>query len=86
MNYNWYKIFNLTEWLATGLTSRTVKAFLDGKGEKEFLITQGNETGVTVDEVFLTVKLEGKNPYTRDGMAVFVDANQDVWVGYEVSA
>ncbi len=84
MNYNWYNIFNLTEWLATGLVSRSMSFIFDKNGEKEILITQGNHTNLLVDDVFLSLNFNEENPYARDGVAVFLDDNQDVWVGFEV--
>lgn len=86
MQYNWYNLFNLTDWLATGLVSRTLSVNLDKDGAKEILITQGNETALTFDDVFLILQFNGSNPYARDGRAVYLDENQDVWIGIEVEA
>ncbi len=85
MNYDWYKIFNLTEWLATQLVSRKLTFFLEDKSVKEILVTQGNETCVTFDDVFLPLNFASKNPYAIPGYAIYQDANLDVWIGFEVA-
>lgn len=86
MIYTWYFIFNLTDFEATELVSRTFDVILDGRGEAEFLVTKGNGVGITHDGIFLMIDLEGKNPFEFDGRAVYVDANQNVWWGFEVPA
>ncbi len=78
---NWYKLFNMTEWLATELVSRNLSVYLDGVGQKEILITQGNETGVMIDDVFLIVNFNDNNPFQFGDRAVYQDENDDVWVG-----
>ncbi len=35
MTFEWYPIFNLTEFLSTGLVSKTVTVFLDGRGQSD---------------------------------------------------
>ncbi len=79
--WNWYNIFNLTDWLATELVSRTLTLDIVGIGETEFLITQGNETGITVGDAFLPLNFEGSNPFVSGSKGVYVDANNDVWYG-----
>lgn len=84
MIFDWYKIFNLTEWLEEGLVSRKLSVSLDGKGETELLICQGNETSIQVDDVFLPINFGGKNPWSFSGYGVYLDENNDVWLGFEV--
>ncbi len=81
MTYNWYNLFNLTEWLATQLVSRTLTVFLDGIGQMDILVTQGNETGITVEDVFLPLLFGNHNPYAKGNWAIYKDANDDVWLG-----
>lgn len=82
--YNWYNLFNLDEWLETELVSRTLSVFLDKNDQKEILVTQGNQTGITIDDVFLPLKFNEKNPYVIGDYAIFQDVNNDVWVGLAV--
>lgn len=83
MIFDWYKIFNLTDWLSAGIPSRVITVLLDGKGETEFHITQGNTTNITVGDVFLPIRFADKNPFVSpEGIAVYVDDANDVYVGY----
>jgi len=82
--YNWFKIFNALEFLATGLVSRTYTLNLEGIGQRDVLVTKGVAIGMTYEGVFvysenLTSKVE------FDGIAFYRDpANQDVYLGIEV--
>lgn len=81
MIYDWYKIFNETDFLATGLQSRSYQIYLDGVGLKTVLVTVGNTTGVLIDDVFLSVNMNDRNPFTISNRAVYIDEAFDVWVG-----
>jgi hypothetical protein len=39
MIFDWYKIFNLTDFLALGLISKTYTVTLDEIGDEDFLVT-----------------------------------------------
>ncbi len=78
---DWYNIFSLPEFLETGLVSRTYTKVLEDLGEKDILVTQGNYTGMTYEDVFLPLQFADANPYERDGFAIYIDENQDVWLG-----
>jgi hypothetical protein len=84
MTYDWFNIFNLTEFLATGLVSRTVTVILGNYGEKEILITKGNVTSISYDGTLLPLQFAGRNPYAFGGYAVYQDTNNDVWLGIEI--
>ena len=84
MNFDWYKIFNKAEFLATGFVSKVYEYILDERGQVAFTVFQGNEVSVQYNDVFLPVKLLEFNPFTRDGYAVYEDENGDVWFGFEV--
>jgi len=83
--YTWYKIFNLTEFLATELVSRVYKLLLNGIGEKDILVTRGNEVSIVYEDTFLPIGFAGDNPYVRAGdddtYAIYKDSNEDVWLG-----
>jgi hypothetical protein len=81
---DWFNIFNLTEFEATGLVSRTYTWVFPGVGQQDVLVTKGNLVGITYDGVYLAVNLNDRNPYARDGYAVFIDDNtNDVWLGID---
>lgn len=82
--YNTYKIFNLDEFEATGLVSRTIEAVLSGIGLKEILITKGNLFSITYDDVFLALNVNNKNFLEFDGHAIYIDALNDVYLGIAV--
>lgn len=84
--FNWFKIFNVLEFDATGLYSRSFTYNMPGVGQKTFLVTKGNVYGVTCDGVFLGVNMNDYNPNEMDGFAVYRDANNDVYWGIAVES
>lgn len=81
--WNWYPIFKLTDWLATGLVQRTLVLDLQDMGEQSFLITQGETTAVLWEDKFLPVNFLDQNPYIQDGVGVFKDTNDNVYIGFK---
>lgn len=84
MIYNWYRIFNLTEFLATGLVSRTYTLELEDLGIKDILATQGKTVSITYEGVMLSINLNGKNPFEFEGHAVYLSEDQDVYLGIAI--
>lgn len=84
MTYNWYKIFNLTEFEALDLPSRAYTSILEEIGERTILVTKGNKTSILYEGVFLPINNFDKNPFEFDGYAVYIDENDDVYLGIEV--
>lgn len=85
MTFDWYKVINRAEFLATGLVSRELDVFLEGVGAKTVLVTVGNYFSITIDEVMLSVGMTEDSPFVFQDRAVYVDANEDVWYGIKVS-
>lgn len=83
MEFDWYNLFNKQEFLDTGLVSKKLTVNIEGIGEKEILITKGNELSILYDGVFLTVNFTEKNPFVREGYAVWQDSNENIWLGIE---
>jgi hypothetical protein len=81
MIFDWYKVINRAEFVATGLVSREVSVILEGVGAKTILVTIGNLFSITVDEVILSIGVTSANPFVFQDRAVYVDANDDVWYG-----
>lgn len=81
MNYNWFKIFNLTEFQASNLYSRAYTLNLAGVGLKTILATQGKTVSITYEGVILSINLNGKNPFQFEGLAVYLSEAQDVYLG-----
>lgn len=62
---------------------RTLSVDLLGIGEKDILITKGITTAITVDGTMLPINFLGKNPFYRDGMAVYLNPEGIVYLGIE---
>jgi hypothetical protein len=86
MTFDWYKIVNRAEFLATGLVSRELELVLEGVGTKTVMIVVGNLFSLVYEGVLLSIGVTEENPFAFDGYAVYVDANDDVWLGIEVEA
>ncbi len=74
----------MPEFLAEELVSRTLHVIMEGVGQKDILITKGNEMSVVYEGTLLPVNFKGDNPYVRDGLAVYLDAQNDVWLGIAI--
>lgn len=84
MIYNWFKIFNTTEFDALDLVSKTYTFVLEGIGQKDVLVTKGVTYGMTYEGVFLSLNMIDRNPFEFDGHAIYVDADDNVYLGIEV--
>lgn len=84
MTYDWYKLFNLDDFNATGLTSQTKTVILEGRGQKEVSIFKGIGVSIMYDDVFLTMNLNDANPFAFENKAIYVDGNNDIWLGIEL--
>lgn len=86
MTFTWYKIFNKTEFEVLDLVSKTYTLDLENLGVKDFLVTQGITTGITYNDVFLSLEMSDENPFAFDGNAIYIDANNDVYWGIEIES
>lgn len=84
MIYKWFYIFTTTDFEALDLVSKTYTLNLDGIGFKDILVTKGNALGITYEGVFLSLEMNDKNPFEFDGHAIYVDDDDQVWLGIEV--
>lgn len=82
--FNFFNIFNATEFLALGIPSRTITPDLIGYGPTEILIVHGIALGIVIDGIFLSLNLNGVDPFYYEGYCIRIDDNSDVWVGIEV--
>lgn len=81
MIYNWYKIFNLAEFQATGLVSKSYLVTLEGVGDQSILVTKGNVVSMMYGDVMLPVEFLGHNPFVQSGYAVCRDIDDFIWLG-----
>jgi hypothetical protein len=85
MIFNWFYIFNTDDFLEFGLTSKTYSLDLGGTGLiEDVLVTKGALYGITYKDVFLPLQLNDVNPFSIDGYGIYVDENNNVWLGIEV--
>jgi len=78
---NWFRLFRLPNFDDLGLTSTQISVALEGYGLHDILICKGNETSILYEGVFLTINMNGKNAFRLDDNAVYLDSNDDVWLG-----
>jgi hypothetical protein len=86
ITYDWYKIFNKTEFEALGLVSRMYSLVLEEIGLKEILVTKSNYLSLTYEGIFLSLAVNDKNPFEFEGHAIYLDDNNDVFLGIEVES
>lgn len=87
MTYDWYKIINRAEFIATGLVSREVELVLEGVGVRTVMVTVGRNFSIIYEGVMLSLGITDANPFAFDGHAIYVDAaTDDVYLGIEVEA
>ncbi len=82
--YNWFRIFNKTEFDNSGLVSRTITPTFVGIGVVNILITNGYKTGITYNDIFLSLELNGENPFEFEGHAIYIDEIFDVFIGLPI--
>ncbi len=84
--YTWFFIFNRADFGALELVSRQYTINLQGIGLKTVMVTKGIGFGILYDGVFLPLNLNDKNPFEFDGHAIYVDANDNVWLGILIAS
>lgn len=84
MIFDWYKIINRAEFEATGLVSRELTLNLEGIGLSSVLVTKGRYFSIIYDEVMLSLGITDANPFVFEGYAVYLDSNDDIYLGIEV--
>jgi hypothetical protein len=82
--YDWFKLFNLTDFLATGLVSRETLYRFEVYGDKTILVARGNTNTISFDdgEVIIPIPTEIGQSNVRGIYAVYLDANNLVWLGF----
>jgi hypothetical protein len=81
--YQWYKIFNMTDFVATGLVQRSFVVNLEKRGVQTFVVSNGNTVSVYYADAFLPVAFLNRNPYVQGLYAVYKDPDNNVWFGFQ---
>lgn len=84
MARKWYKICNATEFEALDLESKTYTLDFEDIGIKDVLVTQGVAIGITYDDVFLSLELNGENPFTFETFSIYKNDAEDIYLGVVV--
>lgn len=84
MQFIWFRLFNATEFDDLDLVSKEYTVNLDGVGEKKFLVTRGDLISILYDDVLLSLNMNDQNPFYFEGLAVFVNEVDDVFIGIEI--
>lgn len=85
MNYDWYRIFKISEFDDLDLVSKTYTVELQDRGIRDIFVTKGILYSILYDGVFLTLNLNEKNPYEKDGLAIYSDDEGFVYLGFLVN-
>lgn len=81
MIFNWYRIFNKLEFDMLNLVSKTYRVVLQDIGQRDIFVTKGQLYSILYEGVFLTAELNGRNPYIKDGYAIYVNSEGWVYLG-----
>ncbi len=82
MIYDWFLIFNLTEFEALGLVSKLYTIELEDVGEKDILVVMGNNPGMIYEDIFLSLNMNDENPFAFEDHAIYLNEDtQDVYLG-----
>lgn len=81
MIYDWYKIINLATFDGLNIPSRELTLELEGIGEKTIRVTKGNLISILYEGIFLSAHLNEKNPFEFEDHAIYVDGDDDIWLG-----
>ncbi len=97
MNFTYYKITNYNDFVDLDIPSKEFTVELESIGLKTILITKGINVGMLYEGVFLTLNLNDKNPFIfeeqetfgdentdRWHQAIWIDSENDIWLGIEV--
>ncbi len=85
MAFDAYKLFNAVEFEDTGLISRTLKVELSNLGNREILVTKTEELlSIVYEGVMLSANLNEKNPFEFEEMGIYIDEDDDVWLGIKI--
>lgn len=86
MIFDWYKIINKADFLAAELVSKEIEVFLEGVGLRTIVVTKGNLISLVYNGKFLSLGVTEDNPFIFDGHAVYLDENNDIWLGIQTDA
>lgn len=84
MAAQWYKLFNVAEFMAESIVQRTLVEILPDRGEETFHIFRGSYVSVAYADAFLPIGFLDRNPYVQGDYAVYKDPYDNIWFGFQV--
>lgn len=83
--FTYFKTFNVDDFESKELVAFEYEYEFEGFGLKKVFATKGTRLNVMIDDVFLSIELNAKNPFKFEGRAVFISPNNDVYIGIETN-
>jgi hypothetical protein len=81
IKYNWIQVFNIDEFDATELSSKSYEVTIAGIGLKSILVTKQFGYSVIYEDTQLVVNFGGENPFVFNGYALYLDEKNNVHLG-----
>lgn len=81
--YLFYRIFNLAEFEALDLVSKTYTIEFTDLGLQSFLVTKGNLISITYNGVMVSLNLNDHKPFEFEGYAIVQLDDGYVYLGIE---
>lgn len=84
-----YKVLNLNDFDALNIPRLDTKIKTKDLDEQDITLFKANLYNVMFLDLLFTINLNNKNPVLKINndkklrVAVYVDANRDLWIGYE---
>lgn len=85
MIFDWYLVYNLTDFDALNIHSKSIPLNTEDRGLINLIITKGQYYGVNFvdDDIFLAVGINNQNPFNLGSRSVAIDTHNNLWIGLE---
>jgi hypothetical protein len=84
MTYNWYEVISIDDLNAEGTESVELEFYTYELGIVTILVTKGNYTSILYDGVFLSLDMNGKNPFIFENKGIFLGSDNIIYFGIKV--
>ncbi len=81
MTYDWYEIFDTTEFEDSELTSKELSLLFPSIGHKTLLVTHGNYISILYEGIMLSAGMNLNNPFEFEDHALYYDEDKILWLG-----
>lgn len=85
MIFDWYLVYNLTDFDALSIPSKFIALNTEDRGLINLTITKGQYYGVNFldDDIFLAVGINNQNPFNLGSRSVAIDEDNNLWIGLQ---